>query len=274
MARHDAARAPAPGPRPISCSASLSLAAPISCGWPMSPTSRPRAGTLYLAVVLDVWSRRSVGGPWRPICGRRWCWRPGRGHRAAAAGRRRSSLGPGLPIRGHRLGPAVSRHGIRGRWARSAVVTTVRCARASLPRSSVSCSIASPGLRLRPPAGALYLDRRLVQLAPSPLGARLRGTDHLRTSRRPGDGWREPVTRRRRRKRQPVDRPAEAHRPPRFDMGLRPAACRHDKAGRTCRRALQPRISHSDFDFRLAAAGRRLGYGVRRRPLRPCSKIV
>lgn len=34
---------------------------PISSGWPTSPTSPPGAGFLYLAVVLDAWSRRVVG---------------------------------------------------------------------------------------------------------------------------------------------------------------------------------------------------------------------
>ncbi len=35
--------------------------APTSSGWPTSRTSRPGAGFLYLAVVVDAWSRRVVG---------------------------------------------------------------------------------------------------------------------------------------------------------------------------------------------------------------------
>jgi putative transposase len=34
------------------------------------------AGLLYLAVVLDVWSRRVMAGRWRRICEPSWCWPP------------------------------------------------------------------------------------------------------------------------------------------------------------------------------------------------------
>ena len=49
--------------------------APISCGSPTSPTFPTWAGFLYLAVVLDVWSRGSSAGRWRRIYARSWCWR-------------------------------------------------------------------------------------------------------------------------------------------------------------------------------------------------------
>ena len=32
------------------------------------------AGFLYLAVVLDAWSRKIVGGRWRTTCAPNWCW--------------------------------------------------------------------------------------------------------------------------------------------------------------------------------------------------------
>ena len=61
----------------------------ISSGSPTSPTSRRGAGTLYLAVVLDVWSRRIIGWAMathlRTSLVRR---RPRHGDRAAAARRR------------------------------------------------------------------------------------------------------------------------------------------------------------------------------------------
>ena len=43
------------------------------------------AGFLYLAVVLDAWSRKIVGWRWPTICARNWCWMPWRWRSASAA---------------------------------------------------------------------------------------------------------------------------------------------------------------------------------------------
>ena len=102
---------PAPGPRPIWCSGSLSPAARISCGWPISPTSRPRPACCIWPWCSTSGVVASSAGPWRRICGPRGAGRLGYGHRAAAARRRHPSLGSGLPIHRRRLWAALSRAG-------------------------------------------------------------------------------------------------------------------------------------------------------------------
>ena len=60
--------------------------------WVADITFVPTAsGFLYLAVVLDAWSRRIVAGRWPTICGPNWCWTRWR-WRSASGGRTASSI--------------------------------------------------------------------------------------------------------------------------------------------------------------------------------------
>ena len=65
---------------------------------PTSPASRPRRASSNLAVVVDVWSRRSSAGRWLTSCEPSWLWTPEHGPRPASAARGDPSFRPGQPI--------------------------------------------------------------------------------------------------------------------------------------------------------------------------------
>src|SRR5437870_10478853 len=52
---------------------------------------RTASGFLYLAVVLDAWSRKSSAGRWPIICAPSWCWTRGK-WRSVSAGRTASAI--------------------------------------------------------------------------------------------------------------------------------------------------------------------------------------
>ena len=109
-------------------------------------TSRPGPGFLYLAVVLDAWSRKVVG--WAMATHLRTelvldALNMAIGQRRP--GRRDPSLRPGLPVHVDRLRAALQAGRMFVlRWGRWPTATTTRCARASSRRSSASCSIKKP----------------------------------------------------------------------------------------------------------------------------------
>lgn len=97
-------------------------------------------GFLYLAVVLDVWSRKIVG--WAMATHLRTSLVTAALNMAIARrspGWRHSSLGSGLPsTRRSSSANDVEKPAFGHRWDRSATASTMRCARASSPRSSAN----------------------------------------------------------------------------------------------------------------------------------------
>ena len=111
------------------------------CGWPISRRSNV-GGFLYLAVVLDVFSRRIVGlvdGDDLAHAG--GARRPQHGARAAAAERRDPRSDHGSEYPRSRSVKRCREAGVRPRWGRSETLTRTRRRRVSSRRSNVSCSI-------------------------------------------------------------------------------------------------------------------------------------
>ena len=103
------------------------------------------AGFLYLAVVLDVFSRRIVGWAMAPItCARLWSWMPSIWRSSNAAPRPSSTIPTG-----DRSTPPSSSASAAARpasgppWARPVIAMTMPCARASSRPWSASCSTVS-----------------------------------------------------------------------------------------------------------------------------------
>ena len=106
--RHDGAGRGAPGP-PIWSTAISPRSSPNRL-WVADITYIPTwAGFLYLAVVLDAFSRRSSAGRWRPPCTRSWCSTRSTWRSAASAEGRDPPFGPGLAIYLDRVRQALSR---------------------------------------------------------------------------------------------------------------------------------------------------------------------
>ena len=123
----------------------------ISSGSPTSPTCRRWAGFLYLAVVLDAWSRGSSAGRWPHISRTQLVLDA---LKMAIGQRRPERRDPSLATRAAntrrwRSANAAGRQACGRRWARSATPMTTPCARASSPRSNASCS-SGAGSRRRP----------------------------------------------------------------------------------------------------------------------------
>jgi len=124
--------------------------------WVADITFVPTAsGFLYLAVVLDAWSRKIIG--WS-MGAPNWCWTRWR-WRSASGGRTASSITATRAANTHRWRSAnVARRLASGRqWDRSVMPTTTPCARASSPPSNANCwSDAGSRPRSRPrwPASA------------------------------------------------------------------------------------------------------------------------
>ena len=111
-------------------------------------------GWLYLAVVIDAWSRKKVPffpwlvGQWPPICApswywMRWLWRSGN------AVRRMSFTTPIKAASTPRwlLGSAAEKLAYVPPWVRSATVSITQCARVSLPHWSVNCWTGKSSIR-------------------------------------------------------------------------------------------------------------------------------
>src|SRR5690606_11566912 len=149
-----------------------------------------RAGFLYLAVVLDAWSRKIVG--WSLATHLRTELVLDALHVAVWQGRTEQAIhhsdqGTQPNTRPSRSASAARRSASGPRWARSAMRTTTRCARASSPHSSASSSISSgSGPRPRPRWPCSTLSRAST----TPAG----GTRRWATSRRPttSDAMRAP----------------------------------------------------------------------------------
>lgn len=112
-------------------------------------------GFLYLAVVLDVFSRRIVGWAmsnhlYTELMLARWTWRCSSGvMRASSCIRIRAPNIPRWPSGGAAATPACNR-----RWGRPATRTTTRCANRSSAHSRRSCCRANPSRPMNRPGGA------------------------------------------------------------------------------------------------------------------------
>ncbi len=96
---------------------------------------------LYLAVVLDAFSRRIVAGPWRTICAPASSWMPS----TWRSGNAEPAMSSITPIRDHSIPrspsvPIAARPASGRPWDRSAIAMIMRCARASSPPSNANCS--------------------------------------------------------------------------------------------------------------------------------------
>ncbi len=130
--------------------------------WVADITFVPAAnGFLYLAVVLDAWSRKIVSwSDGESLAHRTGSGRVGDGDWAKPSWRRHPSLGSRKPIHVSGVRRRCREAGVRPSMDRSAMPTTTPCARAFSPRWNVSCwSGAGSHPRRRPKWPALVLSK-------------------------------------------------------------------------------------------------------------------